>query len=257
MPRFGVGRRILKTFKTHAKLSASGSERWLSCPGSVILSDGLPDTESDAAKEGTLAHECLEFLLKNRAHPLSKLKRILDKKNCYPPEMLSYVLDSRNEILRHLMPEHIFLCETKIDLTFVGPGMFGTIDAAIIALGNTLKVFDFKYGKGKAVEVENNTQLIYYALGIAHQYAYKFKQVELVILQPRAKLRGQWIRGQKIPMDRFKTWIPKFKRGVEETLNPWADLNAGPWCWFCKAKWKCPITRDKQLENDFNDMSDF
>jgi len=246
--------KLMKTETTikHAKLSASGSERWLQCPGSILLSEGLPDVESDAAKEGTIAHECLEFLLKNRKHSLSKLKIDLKEKD-YSPEMLSYVLDSREYILHRLKTEDTLLCETKVDLTFIAPEMFGTIDAAIFSIGGKLTVFDFKYGKGKAVEVINNTQLIYYALALAHKYGYKFKTVELVILQPRALIKGRWARTYKMPTNELKKWIPVFKRGVEETLNPWAQLNDGPWCFFCKAKQKCPITRDKRLENDFND----
>ena len=48
----------------HAKLSPSSAERWMRCPGSVALCDGLPDTSSTFADEGTAAHflasECLD-----------------------------------------------------------------------------------------------------------------------------------------------------------------------------------------------------
>ena len=40
----------------HSKLSASGAERWMRCPGSIAMSEGLPDTSSVAADEGTAAH---------------------------------------------------------------------------------------------------------------------------------------------------------------------------------------------------------
>ena len=47
----------------HAVLSPSGADRWMVCPGSVRLSEGMPDTSSKAADEGTAAHfmaaECL------------------------------------------------------------------------------------------------------------------------------------------------------------------------------------------------------
>ena len=42
----------------HAKLSPSGSARWLSCPGSYWLSEQAPQQPSSAAAdEGTDAHE--------------------------------------------------------------------------------------------------------------------------------------------------------------------------------------------------------
>ena len=40
----------------HAKLSASGSKKWLNCPGSVAFEKEFPDEESEFAKEGTTAH---------------------------------------------------------------------------------------------------------------------------------------------------------------------------------------------------------
>ena len=36
---------------THAKLSPSSAARWMTCPGSVILCEGLEDRSSKAADE--------------------------------------------------------------------------------------------------------------------------------------------------------------------------------------------------------------
>ena len=52
--------------KAHADFGASGSKRWLNCSASVQLSRGMPNYESKYAQEGTDAHACLEFILKNR-----------------------------------------------------------------------------------------------------------------------------------------------------------------------------------------------
>jgi len=49
----------------HAKLSASSSKRWLSCPASVPLSAGIIRTTSKFAAEGTAAHALGEYCLKN------------------------------------------------------------------------------------------------------------------------------------------------------------------------------------------------
>jgi len=51
----------------HSIISASGSNRWLECPGSIDLSRGIPDTSSEAADEGTAAHTLAErCLLQNK-----------------------------------------------------------------------------------------------------------------------------------------------------------------------------------------------
>ena len=41
--------------RAHAILSASGAHRWLVCPPSALLEQQFPDTQSEAAAEGTLA----------------------------------------------------------------------------------------------------------------------------------------------------------------------------------------------------------
>jgi hypothetical protein len=48
----------------HAKLSPSGAERWMTCPGSIVLSEGMPNPDSTFAAEGTKAHELAECWLK-------------------------------------------------------------------------------------------------------------------------------------------------------------------------------------------------
>ena len=49
----------------HARLGPSGYDRWGSCPASVELCAALPDSSSEFAAEGTMAHEvramCLDF----------------------------------------------------------------------------------------------------------------------------------------------------------------------------------------------------
>ena len=48
----------------HAKLSPSSAVRWMTCPGSVALSEGIEDKSSSNADEGSMMHamaaKCLE-----------------------------------------------------------------------------------------------------------------------------------------------------------------------------------------------------
>ena len=50
----------------HASLGASSAHRWLACPGSVRMTEGMPDIESEYAVEGTVAHELLNRALTKR-----------------------------------------------------------------------------------------------------------------------------------------------------------------------------------------------
>ena len=49
----------------HSILSASGAHRWLACPPSALLETQFPDTTSESAAEGTLAHEVAEAKVRN------------------------------------------------------------------------------------------------------------------------------------------------------------------------------------------------
>ena len=45
----------------HARLGASNAERWMKCPGSVRLNEGLPRKTSAYAAEGIAAHAIVLF----------------------------------------------------------------------------------------------------------------------------------------------------------------------------------------------------
>lgn len=53
----------------HAKLSASGSDRWMHCPGSVVLEEYFEDEGSEYASEGTQAHAIAETRMRARLDP--------------------------------------------------------------------------------------------------------------------------------------------------------------------------------------------
>ena len=94
----------------------------------------------------------------------------------YDPQMVEICAATALYILKRYegMLTGVFHCETKVSLEFIEPGMFGTVDAAVAEIFGRLVVIDFKYGAGVAVEPKDNTQMIYYALGIAHEYDYNF-----------------------------------------------------------------------------------
>lgn len=230
--------------KLHAKFSASGSERWLNCPGSIALSQKVPPSpDTKWSIEGTTAHTVLETVMKNNGS--KAVIGILLKQ--YPKTMVDHAVTTYLHIV-DLMPEGSqLLCETEVRLDFVEKGMFGTDDAAIIELFGTLWVIDYKYGAGRLVDPEENTQMIYYGLGLAHKFDFNFEKVRLAIAQPRIVHRDGFFRTWDISIKELKSWTGKFKEGVAACKDPFAPLNPGRWCYFCPAQDICPAIQDKKF----------
>lgn len=241
---FGVA---VATEKKHAVFSASGSKRWLTCPGSINLSIGMPTEESDAAKEGTRAHECLEFLLKN---PGQLLGAAAAARKVYGTEMTEFCLSAAREILKRRKDGDTIQIETRASLEFIEPDTFGTVDVALLAHDDSmLTIIDFKYGRW-VVEPKENTQLMYYAVGIAKDLAQRrwFKQVRLVIIQPRAPHDEGIVREWTVHGTELHKWENMFREGIGAAKDPFADLVTGEHCGFCPAASICPKLKEEAFE---------
>lgn len=235
--------------RDHAEFSASGAERWLNCPGSLNLSKKAPpQPESKYATEGTQAHECLEFLLKNSKVSVPNIT-IQAAEKLYPREMVTYAVEAAEWVFANSGEEDEILSETKIDSShFTCTGQFGTLDAAIVRPWGVLTVIDYKYGAGYAVDPKDNPQLIYYALGLSFLYDHAFSEVELVIIQPRAYHEEGTIRTHRMGMAELLSWQDKFRNGVMETSDAKAPLKSGTWCKWCPAAPICPELKERSLE---------
>ncbi len=253
-------------YEAHAKLSASGSERWLNCPASVGLSELAPEPPTNKwAIEGTNAHGHLERALTELSHGYIGVKvepELLDN-----DDMRAAVKFAFKFIRKRLMYNGIRMAvEEKLDLTFIGPKMFGTADIQLIAMFDKLEVWDYKHGKGIAVDVvkesagfDLNTQLLYYALAAAYKYGFNFKEVTIGVIQPRADHILGPTRSVTIPIKKLMSYIPMFKEGVERVNAPNVKVNAGEWCHWCPAKdHNCPAhqqIREEKINNMFDDCS--
>lgn len=239
--------------RKHAKFSASGSDRWLNCPGSVALSEiSGPSPESRYAKEGTDAHLCLEMVMKNNSS--SSIVSMLSKR--FPRSMVDHAIKTYELIVEKMPQGSKLLTETEVRLDFVDRGMFGTVDAGIVDLFGVLWVIDYKYGAGRLVNPEENSQAIYYALGIAHKYNFNFEVARLGIIQPRIVHREGIFRTWDIEISQLMKWTKKFKDGVKACKDPFADLKKGRWCFFCPAQSICPLMEDDRYtraQTDFDD----
>lgn len=245
--------------RKHALLSASGASRWINCTPSARMEESYSDTESDYAKEGTLAHEFgdLELRIASYTGPVSKGSQkdlmqqklaLLRKNPLYTSEMetevekyTSYILEEWADAKkRH--GEALLLVEEKTDFSHIVPDGFGTSDANIIA-DELLEVVDLKYGKGVRVAATGNAQGRLYALGVLRKYEliYDIKKVKITIAQVRLDHFGSEV----LTVEELNKWAETVvKPAAEKAYAGEGDCNPGDWCRWCSAKPRCKALAD-------------
>lgn len=231
---------------SHALLSASSSHRWLHCTGAPRLEATFPDTTSEYAKEGTLAHELCELKLKKYTTTMAKgtYTRAYNKikKNELWANEMDETTDVYLEYIKSIMLSYkvapVVVIEKRVDFSQYVPEGFGTADCIILA-GDTLHIVDYKHGKGVVVDADHNPQMMLYALGAMHDYSllYKFKTIKMTIVQPRVNNISEF----EMPSDELRKWgeevvAPKAKEAYEMEGHTFAS---GAWCGFCRAKAQC------------------
>lgn len=238
----------------HALLGPSSASRWIACPPSVRLCEQFEDVESEYAKEGSLAHEIAELKVKKLIDPgltsrkfTSAMKKLKDKE-LYQEEMQGYT-DEYVEFIQEQMysyetTPHISV-EQKVDFSEYVPGGFGTADCILIA-NDTLHIIDFKYGKGVPVSVENNAQLLLYALGayLAYEMIFPIEHIKMSIVQPRLTGIDTW----ECSLDYLLTFAKKAQEKAVMALNGEGNFECGEHCKFCKAKATCKARANANLE---------
>lgn len=232
--------------RAHALLSASGSHKWLSCSPSARLEDTLPDTTSDAAREGTLAHEIAELKLrKHFVEPMGPQKfaaamRKFKKQELYQEEMQGYTdayLEYIQKLTHSFTSQPYVAIERKVDYSHIAPEGFGTSDCIVIG-GQRMYVTDFKYGKGEPVFADDNPQMKLYALGALKSYSmlYNIETIHLAIIQPRVREgASEW----SISAADLLAWGESIKPIAQRAFAGEGEYAPGDHCKFCRAKEKC------------------
>ena len=237
----------------HALLGASSSHRWLNCTPSARLEEPFPDTSSEAAAEGTLAHAIAEtHLYKLLAGKKPATPAKLKANPLYHAVMEDYVSVYTTYLMEHYAeaiqetPDAMIMTEDRVDFSKWVPGGYGTADCIMIANGH-LQIFDLKYGKGVPVEAENNPQLRLYALGAldAYDILYGVHTVTMHIIQPRLDS----ITSETMSAEALYDWGDTYvKPRAELASKGEGEPNPGEHCRFCKFKNACRAYAMKQLE---------
>lgn len=243
--------------RAHAKLSASGANKWVACSLSPQMEEGYEETETGYSKEGTIAHEFVEIEQRkalNMIEPkeydkkLAQIKRseyFKDSMYHHVNTYVEYVLDIYNSAVNKGLRAEVFI-EHRLDLGAYIPEGFGTSDNFVVA-GDTLHIIDFKFGFNY-VSAYDNTQLKIYAIGAMEflDWDFDISNVVLHIVQPRI---GN-ISTYELTVNRLAIW-------AEDDLKKYAGiafdpnkgvLKAGSHCLYCKASHSCKTLKEEALK---------
>lgn len=240
--------------KDHALLSPSGAERWINCPGSIALSEEIPEKgETAYTAEGTTAHALAELKLQIRAGEINKRTYNSVHKRIEATEYYCGEMEEATDLYADMIQERLAAAGEGAELTIEqhlqlgnwAPGSFGTSDAIITGDG-VLEVVDLKYGKGVRVDAENNPQLRLYALGAIDLFEdlYLFDTIRMTIIQPRL----DHISTEELPIEALTEWGETVvKPAAEEALRSDAHTACGDWCRWCPAKAVCRTRAEANL----------
>lgn len=251
---------------THSKLGASSTHRWMNCPGSVALLETVPRKESVYAAQGSAAHYLAEQAMRQgrpAAYWMGRLLlRVKDgfsilQPGARNPAAHEVTVDMARAVQVYLdtlrgdaKPGMLKGLETRFDLGWLAPGLFGTNDASLGQPFGLLRAYDYKHGR-MFVGAEENPQLLYYALGaLGEDNPNEYEEVELVIVQPNAEY-GPAVKRWRCTVEWLYQWgrdvlLPAVLRALEVG----APCIAGPWCktTFCDAQAVCPTLAAKAVE---------
>ena len=249
--------------RSHARLNASSSHRWMMCPPSVKLSEQFADKPSPYAEEGTFLHELCELklhrylgdmvpeLIEEQYAEHRDNDFYSDEAESVTDEYVAFCIETI-EAVRLSCPDPMIMVEHRLDYSEYVPDGFGTGDLVIVADG-VIEVIDFKGGRGVRVDANRNSQLMLYGLGALLEFdpLYDIHTVRMTIVQPRLSNTSTYeITAQELIRWAETEVRPKAMLAYEGA----GEFCAGEWCRFCKARYTCRKRSEYHMrlaEHDF------
>ena len=243
----------MATDTPHALLSPSKAARFVPCPGSIALSQGIEDSSSVYADEGTAAHELGASALMSKDQVdcdayLGQVIKVREEDGTVRREftvdedMADYV-QVYVDAIRRKADGCQLLVEQRVDYSgIVGvEDQNGTADAIILDyLNDTICVDDLKYGRSPkgivyaAVEVDDlndgefvverddgfyalNLQAMLYGLGAYNEYEMlaDWKTLKIAIHQPRLDHYDEF----DVTIDELTQFVDVIKVAVDQVME--------------------------------------
>jgi hypothetical protein len=197
-----------------------------------------PNTRTEFTREGTLAHEVAEIVVRER---MAGRYPTLDN-YVWSDGVTAEMLDCAHayaDYIEELITDNnaVVLLEQRLDLSPWVPDGFGTADCIIIQ-GKRLDIVDYKFGQGVAVSAENNSQMRLYSLGAIYEFGdiYDIREVVMHIFQPRLNN----ISTDEMPAVELMAWGGIVRPIAEQAARGKGDFCSGEHCRFCPHAGNCP-----------------
>lgn len=254
----------------HSTWSASATDRNVACPGAIALTDGLPETTSEAADWGTCCHEIAAECL-NKGGDAAEWIGVTVKGKKFEFTVDEEMADTAQvyiDYVRALPGDQLWIEET-FSLAPINPPFDagGTCDAlSYDAKRRHMHVVDLKGGRGVVVSVTGNKQMRTYALGALLAHPGKaVDTITVTIVQPRANHPDGIIRSETFDVIELMEWTTDLRDAMRQSKaalvqgRPYADqpldavwvstwLKAGDHCKFCPAAGFCPALEQRATD---------
>lgn len=228
----------------HAVLPPSSAERWLNCPGSRALSEGCPDSDSEASRYGTFAHDIAARAL-TEDRPASDYIGEIDGEFTVDEQMAEQI-----QVYIDVVDDLAFVADKVLieQKVVYSDDNWGTSDAVIVT-GATLDIVDLKFGL-VYVSADANTQLMDYACAALKslELPRAIQKVRLHIVQPRHYDADDVHRTYETTIGALGRWeATVLAPGIAAAFDSKARLQPGDHCKYCPAQMKCMAYQDAAL----------
>lgn len=243
----------------HALFSPSATDRWITCPGSVTLTEQLQIKSSGHSiysAEGTTTHAIAEMALRlkyiEREDPTAMLEEALEHrwlhyaeglgefaKNAVTDDMIWQVKVYMDAVAAIVEPQDTVWIEHRV---FMNPALYGTVDLLVIKPSGDVYLIDLKTGAGKEVSAENNQQLLTYAACFAAESDnILVKRWHLVIVQPPFEPA---ISSHQVTPKAVKAHGAELLEVLYKVEHGIAGRVTGDHCRWCPARAACPTLQE-------------
>lgn len=223
-------------------LFSSALERRFLCPGSAAVEAKYPySTErSPAAQEGEWLHEATYNALKGLPMQPEKAPKLTEEQE----QCVNYCIEQMKPYTDD--KSYTMITEYQLDLEAQKRLNKPRIDVGFILAGERIVIFELKFGSGFVKHPRWNWQTKDYAQGA--WLTFGGKEVEVVILQPRAPDEQDWRRGTTFDADELGKIGDEVMDIVNRACEPDAALVPGTeQCQWCRAKQEC-VARKRVID---------